>query len=325
MAGFLPNFLPSQTAYFAAIGSYFSFVLVLICSIVLSFLIFIIEKHFNESLSFAGWWMVFQGLIDWIYLPLITINLRFFVLLLARGGELSASILELAIMCFVVASIVGYHILLANVSVGLSNQPSEHQLKSQKRKRISDFCRYMKSCALALILACIEGFGYEPLIYGFFVVFLAHFLLQLFFYDFVGTIEKVVMGITQLASAVNLILVVLRKDVVIIYGVLAAIFLMEMLICAFKLYCMLTKKSRPTVQVHPIRNLTSLQPCKELESPPHRSKEHDGSIINYVPNRYEQDSTELQLEIVMPRRQKFTRKRFNRNEASESIFDNSRN
>ena len=124
VASFLPNFLPTHSAYFTAIGSYFSFALVLIGTFTLFYVVFTIEKRFDSSLSFSGWSMVFQSLVDWIYLILVRINLRFFVAIIVDGTQLSASILELSMMCLTIAAVVGYHLLLANVSVGMPDQPT---------------------------------------------------------------------------------------------------------------------------------------------------------------------------------------------------------
>ncbi len=55
----------------------------------------------------------------------------------------------------------------------------------------------------------------------------------------------------QLANVANLLVVVLNKDIKIVYYLIAAIFLLELLISAYKLYRILTRSIFPTVQVHP--------------------------------------------------------------------------
>lgn len=154
---------------------------------------------------------------------------------------------------------------------------------------------FMKSCTLALLMAFIEALSYRPLIYAYFGVFLAHFLLQYFFYDFVGITEKVVVGVLHLLNMGSLLTVVLEKDQVIVYFLVVAGFLLEILISTYKLYRMLTRASKPGMQVYPMP-LDQPTKRKDILSPPHPSKDGDASMGN----RYDQDNTELQLEVVVP-------------------------
>lgn len=86
VASFLPSFLPWPSPYFVAIGSYLSFVMILLGTLCVFYMVFVVEKRLNPSLSFSGWWMIFQALINWIYLIIIRVNLRYFIAVIASSS-----------------------------------------------------------------------------------------------------------------------------------------------------------------------------------------------------------------------------------------------
>lgn len=181
---------------------------------------------------------------------------------------------------------------------------------------------------MALLLAFIEVFSYQPLVYAYFGIFVVHFILQYFFYDFAGTAEKIVVGIVHLVNIINLLIVVLEKDVAAIYYLLAAVFLLEMGVSAYKLYKLLTRSSRPTRKVYPNQGVSAQAPTKDvLCIPPPMILDPDSSMVSSGQHRYEMDSTDQQLGVLVPPRTKNPRKALRRptlrKRTSDSIFNNS--
>jgi hypothetical protein len=107
------------------------------------------------------------------------------------------------------------------------------------------------------------------------------------------------------ANVSNLLMIVIEKDISIVYYTVIGVSLMEMLMIMFKLYRLIMKRKRLSNQIHPTISLKpiDIHSRDTLEPPMQPGKEADMSPTS--PHR-EQDVTELQLEVVpkKPRRRR---------------------